>query len=94
MYWTDRGDPPRGNTVSRAPMDPPRGFSASVRNDLQILFGGLKEGIGIALDTARDRLYATDLAGNVYTSRLDGSDHQVILASQGSLTGIALVPNR
>src|ERR1700681_1128793 len=22
MYWTDRGDPPRGNTVSRAPMDP------------------------------------------------------------------------
>jgi len=94
MYWTDRGDPPRGNTVSRAPMDPPRGFSASARNDVQILFGGLKEGIGIALDTARDRLYATDLAGNVYTSRLDGSDHQVILASQGSLTGIALVPNR
>ena len=26
MYWTDRGDPPRGNTVSRAPMDPPRAF--------------------------------------------------------------------
>src|SRR5262245_20597130 len=23
MYWTDRGDPPAGNTVSRAPMDPP-----------------------------------------------------------------------
>jgi DNA-binding beta-propeller fold protein YncE len=22
MYWTDRGDPPRGNTVNRAPMDP------------------------------------------------------------------------
>src|SRR5262249_10124512 len=21
LYWTDRGDPPRGNTVSRAPMD-------------------------------------------------------------------------
>ena len=21
MYWTDRGDPPRGNTVNRAPMD-------------------------------------------------------------------------
>ncbi|MHC1697454.1 MAG: hypothetical protein AB9919_05195 [Geobacteraceae bacterium] len=20
MYWTDRGDPPRGNTVNRAPM--------------------------------------------------------------------------
>src|SRR5439155_684828 len=21
LYWTDRGDPPRGNTVNRAPMD-------------------------------------------------------------------------
>src|SRR5690349_17661809 len=25
IYWTDRGDPPRGNTVNRAPMDPARG---------------------------------------------------------------------
>ena len=25
MYWTDRGDPPRGNTVNRAPMDPAPG---------------------------------------------------------------------
>jgi hypothetical protein len=22
LYWTDRGDPPRGNTVNRATMDP------------------------------------------------------------------------
>ena len=21
LYWTDRGDPPRGNTVNRAPID-------------------------------------------------------------------------
>ena len=25
MYWTDRGDPPRGNTVNRAPMDAANG---------------------------------------------------------------------
>jgi hypothetical protein len=25
LYWTDRGDPPRGNTVNRAPMDPEAG---------------------------------------------------------------------
>jgi hypothetical protein len=24
LYWTDRSDPPRGNTVNRAPMDPSR----------------------------------------------------------------------
>ena len=94
MYWTDRGDPPRGNTVSRAPMDPPRGVSASARTDVQILFGGLKEGIGIALDTSHDRVYVTDLAGNVYAAHLDGSDHHVILTAQGSLTGIAVAEPR
>ena len=46
MYWTDRGDPPRGNTVARAPMDPPRGFSASARSDVQILFGGSRKASG------------------------------------------------
>src|SRR5260370_14056282 len=29
LYWTDRGDPPRGNTVNRAPLDaPPRNRAA------------------------------------------------------------------
>src|SRR5262245_24909032 len=27
IYWTDRGDLPGGNSVSRAPMDPPKGFA-------------------------------------------------------------------
>jgi hypothetical protein len=89
MYWTDRGDPPRGNTVTRAPMDPPKGANPAARSDLQILFGGLNEGIGIALDTTRGRLYVTDLGGNVYSANLDGSDRRTIMTGQGSLTGIA-----
>jgi hypothetical protein len=89
IYWTDRGDPPRGNTVSRAPMDPPAGVNPSARADQQILFGGLKEGIGIALDPAHGRLFATDLAGNVYRAALDGSHETTILSGQGTLTGIA-----
>ena len=83
MYWTDRGDAPRGNTVSRAPMDGPHRAQ-------QILFGGLKEGIGIALDVAHGRMFVTDLAGNVYRANLDGSDRQTILTGQGTLTGIAV----
>src|SRR6202453_3299533 len=43
LYWTDRGDPPRGNTVSRTPIDPHKGEQV-------ILVSGLKEGIGISLD--------------------------------------------
>jgi hypothetical protein len=89
LYWTDRGDPPRGNTVSRAPMDPPADFDPLKRSDQKILFGGLKEGIGIALDPKDDRMFVTDLGGNVYRARLDGSDRETILTDQGTLTGIA-----
>ena len=91
MYWTDRGDAPRGNTVNRAPMDPPHGVSPSARADQQILMGDLKEAIGISLDLQGGRMYATDLGGTVYSARLDGSDRKIILTGQGSLTGIAFV---
>ena len=91
IYWTDRGDGPRGNTVSRAPMDPPRGVNPGSRTDQQILLRDLKEAIGIALDLQAARLYATDLGGTVYSAGLDGSDQKVVLSGQGSLTGIAVV---
>jgi hypothetical protein len=84
MYWSDRGDPPRGNTVSRAPMDPDKG-------DQQILVGGLKEGIGMALDLKDRRMFYTDLGGNVYRANMDGSDAKVLLSGQGALTGITWV---
>ena len=41
MYWTDRGDPPRGNTVNRAPMDRSRKRKAP-----EIVSAQLMEGIG------------------------------------------------
>ncbi|MBZ5603560.1 MAG: 3-hydroxyacyl-CoA dehydrogenase [Acidobacteriia bacterium] len=89
MYWTDRGDAPRGNTVNRAPMDPPKKFDAKNRTDVKILTGDLKEGIGIALDLKGGRMFFTDLGGSVYSAKLDGSDKKEILTKQGSLTGIA-----
>ena len=83
LYWTDRGNPPRGNTVSRAPMDPHAGVSP------EILVSDLHEAIGIALDLKGGRMYFTDLGGSVYSAKLDGSDKRVLLTGQGSLTGIA-----
>jgi hypothetical protein len=91
IYWTDRGDGPRGNTVSRAPMDPQGGVDPRARTDAQILVRDLKEAIGIALDLQSGRLYATDLGGNVYSAGLDGSDRRLVLTGQGALTGIAVV---
>jgi hypothetical protein len=88
IYWTDRG----ANIVSRAAMDPPRGTYLHARTDQQVLMSDLKEAIGIVL--AGERMYVTDLGGNVYSARLDGSDKRTVLSGQGSLTGITFVPNR
>jgi hypothetical protein len=47
------------------------------------------EGIGIALDLKGERMFLTDLAGSVYSAKLNGSDKKVLLYDQGNLTGIA-----
>jgi hypothetical protein len=82
LYWTDRGDPPRGNTVNRASID-------DRPAEPQILITHLMEGIGIALDVTGDRMFVTDLAGSIYSARLDGSSEKNVLFAQGNLTGIA-----
>jgi hypothetical protein len=86
MYWTDRGDPPRGNTVNRAPMDRDPKNKGQVP---EILLTHLMEGIGIALDLKEERMFLTDLAGSVYSAKLTGSDKKTLLYDQGNLTGIA-----
>jgi DNA-binding beta-propeller fold protein YncE len=87
LYWTDRGDPPRGNTVNRAPLDAPPGN----REAPEIVFSNLMEGIGLALDLKGGRMFVTDFAGSVYRADLDGSNQQTLLFAQGNLTGIAYV---
>jgi len=85
IYWTDRGDPPRGNTVNRAPMDPAQGNG---KKEPEIVFTHLEEGIGIALDLKGGRMFLTDLGGSVYSANLDGSNRKTVLAAEGNLTGI------
>ena len=85
LYWTDRGDAPRGNTVNRAPLD--ADFKKHPAPD--ILFTHLEEGIGIALDFKGNRMFVTDLAGNIFSAKLDGTEKKPVLVAQGNLTGIA-----
>ena len=85
MYWTDRGDPPRGNTVNRAPMD----VAPGNRKDPEIVFNHLMEGIGLSLDLKGGRMFLTDFGGSVYSANLDGSNKKTLLFAQGNLTGIA-----
>src|SRR5712671_2023289 len=82
LYWTDRGDPPRGNSVSRASID-------NKPVEPEIVVTHLMEGIGIALDIPNDRMFVTDFAGSIYSARLDGSGERNFLFAQGNLTGIA-----
>jgi hypothetical protein len=85
IYWTDRGDAPRGNTVNRASLD--ADFKKHPTPD--ILFTHLEEGIGIALDFKGNRMFVTDLAGNIFSAKLDGTEKKPLLVAQGNLTGIA-----
>jgi len=87
LYWTDRGDPPRGNTVNRAPLEAPRGE----RPPPEIVFSNLMEGIGLALDTKHGRMFITDFGGSVYSANLDGTEQKTLLFAEGNLTGIAYV---
>jgi len=85
LYWTDRGDPPRGNTVNRAPID----VNPKPGDVPEIVLTHLMEGIGIALDVPGNRMFVTDFAGSVYSADLDGKNERNFLFAQGNLTGIA-----
>jgi DNA-binding beta-propeller fold protein YncE len=87
LYWTDRGDPPRGNTVNRASID----TAPDSHAESEILVTHLMEGIGLALDLKGERMFVTDLAGSVYSANLNGTNAKMLLAAQGNLTGIAYV---
>jgi hypothetical protein len=84
LYWTDRGDPPLGNTVNRLSIDTP----AKARTP-EIIFTHLMEGIGIALDVPGNTMFMTDLGGSVYAAHLDGSQKSLLQFAQGNLSGIA-----
>jgi hypothetical protein len=83
LYWTDRGDPPRGNTVNCALIDGPQPAAPDV------VLTHLMEGIGLTLDVPGDRMFVTDFGGSIYSAKLDGSDKRMFLYAQGNLTGIA-----
>ncbi len=86
LYWTDRGDPPYGNTVNCASVEEVGDAGAPKYMERRILSRKLQEGIGLALDEVND---FTDLLGGVYSANLDSSDKKVLYADLGDCTGIA-----
>jgi hypothetical protein len=85
IYWTDRGDPPRGNTLNRAAI-PPVGEPGG---DVTVVSANYHETIGLAVDTQAGLAYVSDLSGEIRAVRLDGSGDHLVFKSDKPLTGIA-----
>jgi hypothetical protein len=86
LYWTDRGD----NTISRAPLNPKKGFDPAKRTDKETLVRDLHEVIGIALDERSEQLFYTSLTGELGSAKLNGKDARLLRPNTGRLTGIAV----
>ena len=89
LYWTDRGDPPKGNTLNRL-------YIAGDHNGddmVEMLNGNLKEGIGLALDKKNDRAFVTDLGGNIYQFSMDNMERKLLYQGKDGqgFTGIAYI---
>lgn len=84
LYWTDRGDPPQGNTLNRARITPGAPLVP------EILVSGLTEAIGLALDRRNRRVFVADLGGAVHVASLDRPGAlETVFADHGPITGIA-----
>lgn len=68
VYWTDRGAPPGGNTLNRAPR-PDKGQPGLPP---QILARSFREAIGLAVDSSGGTAYVSDLAGHIWRVPLPG----------------------
>jgi hypothetical protein len=84
LYWSDRGDPPKGNTLNRAKVRDGKAVAH------EILLSDLAEAIGLACDRRGRRAFVSDLGGHLRVVSLDRpGEGKVIFKGQGKLTGIA-----
>ena len=85
LYWTDRGAPPSGNTLNRAPLPGPGERGAAP----EILGGGFAEAIGLVV--ADDGAYVSDLGGHIWEVPLSGGPPRVLVQLPEAITGLAVL---
>jgi hypothetical protein len=94
LYWTDRGGPPSGNTLNRAPIPPPGAQGGRP----EILADGFREAIGLAVDEEAGYVYVSDLGGEIRAVPVPGGPAareapRVIVALSEPVTGLAGIPD-
>ncbi|WP_411749798.1 YncE family protein [Serratia marcescens] len=83
LFWTDRGMPPKGNTLNCAKIT-----QASL-TEHRIICGGFNEAIGLALNKKKSMAYVSDLSGSVYKVDLT-SGKKTLCFNGGIITGLVL----
>ncbi|OKP15238.1 Hydroxyacyl-coenzyme A dehydrogenase, mitochondrial [Penicillium subrubescens] len=86
LYWTDRGEHPKGCSLNSASVD---GETSQIQKS--ILARNFHEPVGLKLDAEQEKIYLTDLGGSVYRVNLDGSGQEILVRDGGCYTGISLV---
>lgn len=91
LFWTDRGDPPMGNTLNSVQLGEIKGLKEGEKNPkYNVLARQLHEAIGLKVDKINKHIYLTDLGGTVWRCNIDGKDKQKIYDETASFSGIAV----
>lgn len=92
LFWTDRGDPPFGNTLNRADVSTALDASRTPQHGEAklVIAERFHEAIGLTLDAENKKIYVADLLGTIWRTDFDGKNKVAIVRDEGNFTGIAL----
>lgn len=91
LFWTDRGDPPTGNSLNSVATSTLKGLKEGDQNPkYDILTRQLHEAIGLKLDQVNKHIYLTDLGGTVYRVDMDGKNKKKVYDEEAAFSGIGL----
>lgn len=90
LYWTDRGDPPEGNTLNRAPIPGPGERGAKP----EILASNFNEAIGLCVNEELGLAWVSALDGNIREVPLPdgpaaGRGERILVSFGAPVTGLA-----
>jgi 3-hydroxyacyl-CoA dehydrogenase len=95
LYWTDRGELPWGNSLSRVDLNDegmPILEDPSLLPSKMVIARRFHEAIGLKIDGENNRIYVTDLGGSVYVCDLDGKNKMTVYEDdKRAFTGVALL---
>ncbi|CZR52345.1 uncharacterized protein PAC_02222 [Phialocephala subalpina] len=92
LFWTDRGDPPTGNSLNSVKLEELKGLGHGDRNPkYDILTRQLHEATGLKLDQVNKHIYLTDLGGTLYRVSMEGKDKKKVYDEEAAFSGIGLV---